>query len=86
MSPFDSGQAALDAWLRQRALRGQHSGGARTYMITTERRASGYFALALVIIPATGLTARPSVRTADPTERGLTVGSAVRTERLQPEL
>jgi len=36
---------------------------------------------ALVIIPATGLTARPLVRTADPTERGLTVGSAVRTDR-----
>jgi len=48
---------------------------------------AAYFEIrALVIIPATRLTARPLVRTADPTERGLTVGSAVRTERRWPEL
>ncbi len=37
---------------------------------------------ALIIVPAISPTARPLVRTADPTDRGLSVGSAVRTDAL----
>jgi len=40
---------------------------------------------ALIITPATARTAGPLVRTADPTERGLTVGPAVRTDFRWPE-
>jgi hypothetical protein len=40
---------------------------------------------ALIEIPAAVLTARPLVRTGDPTDRGLAVGSAVRTLDLWPE-
>ena len=40
---------------------------------------------ALVTNPATALAARSLVRTADPTDRGLTVGPAVRTDRRWPK-
>ena len=40
---------------------------------------------ALIIIPDIVLTARAMVRTADPTDRGLAVGSATRTDDSRPE-
>ena len=43
-------------------------------------------AAAFVIILATAPAARSLVRTADPTDRGLIVGSAVRTKRRWPKL
>lgn len=46
-SGFDSGQPALDHWLRRNALKSQASGAARTYVITAGKAVIGYYALAV---------------------------------------
>ena len=46
LSAFDSGEPALDDWLRKRALANEHSGASRTYVITAEGRVVGYYCLA----------------------------------------
>jgi len=46
-SGFDSGQPAIDIWLRRNALRSQSSGAARTYVVTTGQTVIGYYALAV---------------------------------------
>lgn len=46
-SGFDSGQPALDTWLRRHALKSQSSGAARTYVITSGQTVIGYYALAV---------------------------------------
>jgi predicted N-acetyltransferase YhbS len=46
-SGFDSGQPALDTWLKRNALRSQSSGAARTYVVTAGRSVIGYYALAV---------------------------------------
>ena len=43
---FDSGEAALDNWLVQRALRSHRDGAARTYVVCTDERIVGSFSLA----------------------------------------
>lgn len=45
-SAFDSGEPALDDWLRKRALPNEQSGASRTYVITAERRIVGFYCLA----------------------------------------
>ena len=49
--------------------------------MSTSPAACRYQRPALVIIPTTVVAARALVRTAEPTDRGLPVGSAVRTDR-----
>lgn len=46
-SGFDSGQPALDTWLRRNALKSQASGAARTYVSTSGPTVIGYYALAV---------------------------------------
>ena len=46
-SGFDSGQPALDTWLRHNARKSQSSGAARTYVITAGQAVIGYYALAV---------------------------------------
>ena len=46
LSGFDSGVAALDDWLRRRALDNEKAHASRTYVITAEGRVVGYYALA----------------------------------------
>lgn len=46
LSAFDSGVAALDEWLRRRALANEDTGASRTYVVCAERRVVGYYALA----------------------------------------
>jgi GNAT superfamily N-acetyltransferase len=46
LSKFDSGQPALDDWLRRRAERNEASGASRTYVVCAGRRAVGYYTLA----------------------------------------
>lgn len=46
-SGFDSGQPALDTWLRRNAQKSQSSGAARTYVITAGQAVIGYYALAV---------------------------------------
>jgi GNAT superfamily N-acetyltransferase len=45
-SAFDSGEPALDEWLRKRALANEQSGASRTYVITTASRVVGFYCLA----------------------------------------
>jgi GNAT superfamily N-acetyltransferase len=42
---FDSGQAALDNWLRRRALANQSSGASRTYVVCEDKRVVAFYAL-----------------------------------------
>ena len=51
-SAFDSGEPALDDWLRKRALPNEQSGASRTYVITAERRIVGFYG------PAAGSVAK----------------------------
>src|SRR5580658_5153319 len=46
VSWFDSGEPALDDWLRRRALPNEASGASRTYVVCAGSRVVGYYALA----------------------------------------
>ncbi|HEX8814721.1 MAG TPA: GNAT family N-acetyltransferase [Terriglobales bacterium] len=46
LSHFESGEPALDHWLRKRALQNEDSGASRTYVVCIGRRVVGYYALA----------------------------------------
>jgi GNAT superfamily N-acetyltransferase len=43
---FDSGVAALDDWLKRRALPNEDAGGSRTFVVCAAGRVVGYYALA----------------------------------------
>jgi GNAT superfamily N-acetyltransferase len=44
---FDSGEPALDEWLRRRALKNEESGASRTYVVCAGTRVAGYYSLAV---------------------------------------
>ena len=46
VSQFQSGEPALDDWLRKRALQNEDSGASRTYVVCVGKRVVGYYALA----------------------------------------
>lgn len=46
LSAFDSGVAALDEWLKRRALANERTGASRTYVVSAENKVIGYYALA----------------------------------------
>ena len=46
LSAFDSGEPALDDWLRKRALANERSGASRTYVIAVGDRVVGFYCLA----------------------------------------
>ena len=46
LAEFDSGEPALDDWLRKRALVNEQSGASRTYVIAAGRRVIGFYCLA----------------------------------------
>ena len=47
---FDSGVAALDAWLKQRARSNEAAGASRTFVICEDDRVVGYYSLAAASI------------------------------------
>jgi len=47
---FESGVAALDAWLKTRARANEASGGSRTFVMCEDRRVVGYYSLAAASI------------------------------------
>ena len=47
LSGFQSGEAALDDWLRRRALANEESGASRTYVVTAKKKVVGYYTLAV---------------------------------------
>ena len=55
LSLFTSGQPALDAWLRGRAVRNQDSGDSRTFVLTDHDRVTGFYALSTAAVARVGL-------------------------------
>jgi GNAT superfamily N-acetyltransferase len=49
-SSFDSGEPALDDWLRRRAEQNEASGASRTYVVCVGRKVVGYYTLAAAAI------------------------------------
>lgn len=47
LSKFESGEPALDEWLRRRALLNEESGASRTYVVCNGHQVVGYYALAV---------------------------------------
>jgi GNAT superfamily N-acetyltransferase len=45
-SGFDSGEPALDDWLRRRAEQNEQSGASRTYVVCVGKKVVGYYTLA----------------------------------------
>jgi GNAT superfamily N-acetyltransferase len=46
LSGFDSGEPALDDWLRRRAAQNEETGASRTYVVSVGQRVVGYYSLA----------------------------------------
>ena len=46
LSTFDSGEPALDNWLRRRAEQNETSGASRTYVVCAGEKVVGYYTLA----------------------------------------
>ena len=46
LTGFDSGETALDDWLRKRALTNEQSGASRTYVVVAGGRVVGFYCLA----------------------------------------
>ncbi len=47
LSGFHSGEAALDDWLRRRALANEDSGASRTYVVCVKKKVVAYYTLAV---------------------------------------
>ena len=47
LSTFDSGEPALDDWLRRRAAQNESSGASRTYLVCAGKKVAGYYSLAV---------------------------------------
>ena len=47
LSTFDSGEPALNDWLRRRATQNEASGASRTYVVCDGKRVVGYYSLAV---------------------------------------
>ncbi len=45
LDEFDSGEDALDIWLKRRALKNQSIGASRSFVICAEKRVIGYYCL-----------------------------------------
>lgn len=42
---FTSGETSLDDWLKKRALKNQHSGASRCFVVCTDKKVIGYYSL-----------------------------------------
>ncbi len=63
---FDCGTASLNEWLSQRALKNEHSGGSRTYVVCDNNRVIGYYAIAAGSVARTEVTNRLKKNMPDP--------------------
>jgi GNAT superfamily N-acetyltransferase len=66
LSGFDSGEPALDDWLRRRAERNVASGASRTYVVCVGRKLVGYYTLAAGAIAHAGAPGRIRRNMPDP--------------------
>ena len=58
LADFDSGETALDDWLRRRALANEESGSSRTYVVCVEKLVVGYYSLAVGAVAHVGAPGR----------------------------
>jgi predicted N-acetyltransferase YhbS len=63
---FNSGEAALDDWLRRRARANQASGASRTYVVCEQKRVIGYYALASGAVTVESASGRVRRKMPDP--------------------
>jgi GNAT superfamily N-acetyltransferase len=65
---FDSGQAALNDWLRRRALRNEQSGGSRTYVVCrgSSNEVVAYYSLSAGAVAHAGAPGRVRRNMPDP--------------------
>lgn len=66
LSDFESGEPALDDWLRRRALSNESSGTSRTYVVCVGRKVVGYYALSAGAVAHTHATGRFKRNMPDP--------------------
>jgi len=66
LSGFDSGEPALDDWLRRRALRNEESGASRTYIVCAGKTVVGYYTLAVGAVAHAGAPGRVRRNMPDP--------------------
>lgn len=66
LSAFDSGVAALDEWLKRRALANERTGASRTYVVSAENKVIGYYALATGAVGLRTATGRARRNTPEP--------------------
>jgi GNAT superfamily N-acetyltransferase len=66
VSAFDSGNLALDDWLRARALRNERDDASRTYVVTDGPRVVAYYSLAAAAVPHAAATGRSRRNMPDP--------------------
>ena len=66
LADFDSGEPALDGWLRRRALANEESGSSRTYVVCVGKRVVGYYSLAVGAVAHVGAPGRVKRNMPDP--------------------
>lgn len=66
LADFDSGEPALDAWVRRRALANEESGSSRTYVVCMGKRVVGYYSLAVGAVAHVGAPGRVKRNMPDP--------------------
>lgn len=66
LSGFDSGEPALDEWLRRRALPNEASGASRTYVVCVGKKVAGYYTLAAGAVTRTDAPGRVRRNAPDP--------------------
>ena len=63
---FDCGTDSLNKWISQRALKNEHSGGSRTYVVCDTNRVIAYYALATGSVARSEVTSRIKKNMPDP--------------------
>ncbi len=66
VTAFDSGVAALDEWLKRRALANEEGGASRTYIVSAGGPVIGYYALAAGAVSHADVTGRVRPNMPDP--------------------
>lgn len=81
LTPFGSGVASLDDWLRRRARANQVSGASRTFVLCDGETVIGYYALASGAVSVAEATGRLRRNMPDPIPVAILARLAVRSDR-----
>jgi predicted N-acetyltransferase YhbS len=66
LSQFRCGEPSLDNWLRDRAIQNESSGASRTYVVSSEHRVVGYYALSASAVAHSDAASRVKRNMPDP--------------------